>query len=80
MLQTLYMYVARVCSNFFIYFRRMLQLSYLDVAKVDLYVAYISMLPAYVSSVSGVSYICCKCFMWTLHMFAMATHVFLSFF
>jgi hypothetical protein len=63
-----------------IYFRRILQLSYLDVAKVDLDVAYISMLQAYVLSVSGALYVCCKCFMWTLHIFAMATHVFLSFF
>jgi hypothetical protein len=27
-----------------------------------------NMLQAYVSSVSGVSYACCKCFMWILHM------------
>jgi hypothetical protein len=35
---------------------------HLDVAKVDLDVAYTCMLQAYVSSVSGDSYICCKCF------------------
>jgi hypothetical protein len=44
---------------------------YLDVSKVDLDVAYICMLQAYVSSVSGVSYVCCKCFIRMLHMFAM---------
>jgi hypothetical protein len=35
-----------------------------SVAKVDLDVTYICMLQAYVSSVSGVSYVCCKCFIW----------------
>jgi hypothetical protein len=35
---------------------------YLDVEKVDLNVAYIYMLH---------SYVCCKCFIWMLHMFAM---------
>jgi hypothetical protein len=39
-----------------------------SVAKVDLNVAYACMLQAYISSVSGV---CCKCFIWMLHMFAM---------
>ena len=53
---------------------------YMDVAKVDLDVAYTCMLQAYVLSVSGVSYVCYKCFIWMLHMFAIATHVFLSFF
>ena len=50
-------------------FIRMLQVFYLDVAKVDLDVT--CMLKAYVSSVSGVSYVCCKCFIWMLHIFAM---------
>jgi hypothetical protein len=49
---------------------------YLNVAKVDLDVAYTCILQAYVSSVSGVSYVCCKCFIWMLHIFAMATHMF----
>ena len=41
---------------------------YLDVAKVDLDVAYTWMLQSYVS---GVSYVCCSCFIWMLHMFAL---------
>ena len=52
----------------------MLQVFYLDVAKVDLYVAYTCMLQVYVSSVSGVSYVCCKCFIWILHMFCNGYH------
>jgi hypothetical protein len=40
----------------------------LDVAKVDLDVAYICMLQTYVSSVL---YTYCKCFIWMLHMFVM---------
>jgi hypothetical protein len=44
----------------------MLQMFYLDVAKVNLDVAYACMLQAYVSNVS---YICCKYFIWMLHMF-----------
>jgi hypothetical protein len=40
-------------------FRRTLQVSYLVVAKVDLDVAYICMLQAYLSNVLGVSYVCC---------------------
>ena len=42
---------------------------YLDVAKVDMDVAYTCMLQAYISSVS---YVCCKCLIWMLHTFAMA--------
>jgi hypothetical protein len=49
----------------------MLQVFYLDVVKVDLDIAYTYMLRAYVSSVSNVSYVYCKCFIWMLHMFAM---------
>ena len=40
----------------------MFQVFHLDVAKVDLDVAYTCMLQVNVSSVSGVSYVCCKCF------------------
>ena len=57
----------------------MLQVFYLDVAKVDLYVAYTCMLQVYVSSISGVLYVCCKYFIWILHIFCngySATHVF----
>jgi hypothetical protein len=74
MLQRLYMYVSSVCSKYFIYFRHMLQVFHLDIAKVDLVVAYIckcfKCFHTYVVSVSS------EC----LHMFAMATHVFPSFF
>jgi hypothetical protein len=47
-------YVPNVLSIF----RCTLQVFYLDVAKVDLDVAYTCMLLAYVSSVLGVSYVC----------------------
>ena len=47
--------VANIC---FECFRRMFQVFHLNVAKVDLDVAYTCMLQAYVSSVL---YICCKC-------------------
>jgi hypothetical protein len=40
----------------------MLQVFYLDVAKVDLNVAYTCMLQAYVSSILGVSYVCLQVF------------------
>ena len=52
---------------------------YLDVAKVDLDVAYTYMLQAYVSSVSGVLYVCCKCFFWMLHMLAIVFKCFQTF-
>jgi hypothetical protein len=71
MLQWLYTCVSSVCSKCFIYITCTLQVFHLDVAKVDLDVAYTCMLQAYVSSVSGVSYTCCKCFIRMLHMFAM---------
>jgi hypothetical protein len=38
-----YTYVSIVCSNCFICLRRMLQVFHLDIAKVDLNVAYICM-------------------------------------
>ena len=82
----LYTHVSSVYFKCFICFRRMLQVFYLDVtkvdlnvAKVDLYVAYTCMLQVYVSSILGVSYVCCKRFIWILHMFCngySATHVF----
>jgi hypothetical protein len=51
-----------------------------DVAKIYLDVAYTCMLQAYVSSVSGVSYVCCKCFIWMLHKFCKGyKHIFLVF-
>jgi hypothetical protein len=58
---------SSVCPKCFICFT--LQVFHLDVVKVDLDVAYICMLQAYVSSVSGILYIGCKCFILILHMF-----------
>jgi hypothetical protein len=43
-------------------FRYTFQVFYLDVAKIDLSVAYTFMLQEYVSGVSDVSYVSCKCF------------------
>jgi hypothetical protein len=63
------MYITNVCSKCFINFRRTLQVFYLDVAKVDLDVAYTCILQAYVSSVLGISDVCCKCFIWMLQVF-----------
>ena len=53
------MYVSSVCSKYFIYSKLMLQVFYLDIAKVDADVAYTCMLQAYVSSVS---YVCLQVF------------------
>ena len=39
-----------------------MQVFYLEVAKVDLDIAYTCMLQTYVSSVLGVSYVCYECF------------------
>jgi hypothetical protein len=50
----------------FSYFRCMFQVFHLNVAKVDMDVAYTCMLQKYVSSVS---YVCCKCFIRILHVF-----------
>ena len=74
------MVFSSVCPECFICFRRMLQLFYLDVAKVDLDVAYTYVLQAYVSSVSGVSYVCCKCIIGMLHVFCNGCQVFLGVF
>jgi hypothetical protein len=69
-----------VCPKCFIYFKHMLQVFHLDVAKVDLDIAYACMLQTYVSNISGVSYVCCKCFIWMLHMFCNSyIHFFLVF-
>jgi hypothetical protein len=74
------MVFSSVCPKCFIFFRRTLQVFHLDVAKVDPDVAYTCMLQAYVSSVSDVSYVCCKCFVWMLYMFCNGyKHVFLMF-
>jgi hypothetical protein len=44
----LHTYVSTVCSQCFICIRRLLQVFYLDIAKVDLDVVYAWMLQAYV--------------------------------
>jgi hypothetical protein len=51
-----------VVSVYFKCFRGMLQVFYIDVARVDRDVAHTCMLQAYDLSVSDVSIICCKCF------------------
>jgi hypothetical protein len=66
---------SSVRSKCFICFRCMLEVFYLNVAKVDLDVAYTCMLQAYVFKCFR-CFIHCKCFIWVLHMFAMPTHVF----
>jgi hypothetical protein len=45
-------------------FRRMLQMFHRDVLKVDLGVHMLQWLYTYISSVSSVSDIYCKCFIW----------------
>jgi hypothetical protein len=55
------MVFSSVCPKCFICFRHVLQVFHLDVVKIDLDVAYTCMLQAYVLSVSGVSYVYCKC-------------------
>jgi hypothetical protein len=61
---------SSVCTKYFIYFRRIFHMFHLDVA-------YKCILQAYVSSVSVISYVCCKCFIWILYMFCNGyTHVF----
>jgi predicted DsbA family dithiol-disulfide isomerase len=53
------MVFSSVCPKCFICFRRMLQAFHLNVAKLDMDVAYTCMLQEYVSSILGVSYVCC---------------------
>jgi hypothetical protein len=66
MLQWLYTYVSSVCSKYFVRSRRMLQMFYLDVAKVDVHVAIICFMCFQVFH----TYVY-KCFIWILHMFAL---------
>jgi hypothetical protein len=56
MLHWLYMYVSSVCFKCCSYFKRILQVFYLDVA-----------LQVYVSNVLTISNVYCKCFIWMLH-------------
>jgi hypothetical protein len=62
--------VAHVLMAIHMCFKCMLQMLHLFQTYVAS-VSYTCMLQAYVSSVLGVSYICCKCFIWMLQMFAM---------
>jgi hypothetical protein len=74
------MVFSSICPKCFVCFRCMLQVFHLDVAKVDLDITYTCMLQIYISSVSAVLYVCCKCFIWMLHMFGNGyKHVFLMF-
>ena len=66
---TLKEHVANVCFKYFICFRGMLQVFYMDVAKVDWDVAYVaSISEACCKSRSGCC-ICCKCFRGILRAF-----------
>jgi hypothetical protein len=51
-------HVANVCFKCFRYFRGILQVFYIDVAKVDRDVAYVAM----------VVYVCCKCLFLMFHL------------
>jgi hypothetical protein len=69
MLQRLF----HVTSISFRCFKRMFQVFHLDVAEVDLDIAYHALCKCMFSTVS---YICCKCFIWMLHIFTMDFQVF----
>jgi hypothetical protein len=60
-LQLLHTYVASVCSKYFIYFRRILQVFHLGVAKIDLDVAFVAM----------ATHVCCICTFQIFHLFQM---------
>jgi hypothetical protein len=72
----IYMHVAIICFKCFRCFIRMLQVFHLDVAKIDLDVCVYNgfqvfsgvllVFPTYVASVSAISGVCCKCFIWML--------------
>ena len=73
-----YIHVCFKCMfQIFHLFQTMLQVFCLDVAKVDLDVACICMLQAYVLSVS---YVCLQVFIWMFHMFTMIFKCFLGVF
>jgi hypothetical protein len=68
--------VASVCFECFKRFRGMLQVFYMDVAKVDRNVLYVAMVVQYVASVCSKYFICfsnacCKCFYMFLQVFQM---------
>jgi hypothetical protein len=62
------LYVAKNVFKYFKCFRGILQVFYIDVAKVDMDVAQRYVASVY-SNVSSVLDVCCKCFVWMLHMF-----------
>jgi hypothetical protein len=72
-----YINVAKIYQDvamvFQVYVPNVLLYFQMYVARVDIDVAYTCMLQAYVSSVS---YVCCKCFIWMLHMFCNGYTVF----
>jgi hypothetical protein len=78
-LQWLYKYVSSVCYKCFIYFRRILQVFYLGVAKIDLDVAYtckgFRCFYLYVASVLSE---CCICLHWLYTWFHVFSGVFAS--
>ena len=62
------MHVASVCFKCFMCFIRMLQVFHLDVAEVDLDVAYVAMAihACFKNIFLMFSNLCCKCFIWML--------------
>jgi hypothetical protein len=59
----------------FICFRHMLQMFHLDIAKVDLMLHMLLWLYTYVSSVSSISDVCCKCFIWMFEKLISGEHM-----
>jgi hypothetical protein len=61
------MLVVSICFECFMCFIRMLQVFYLDVAKVDVNVACVCYgFQVFLDVFASVSDICCKCFIWML--------------
>jgi len=70
-------HVASVYFKCFKCFRGMLQVFYIDVAKVDRDVANVAMVfQVYAPNVSSVSDVCCNCFIWMLHIHAYCKRMF----
>ena len=65
-LQWLYICVASVCFKCFSCFKRMLQVFYLDAAYVEWPYTYVA--SVCFKYFSYFKCICCKCFIWMLHM------------
>jgi hypothetical protein len=66
-LQWLYTYASSVYSKCFICFRRMLQVFHLNIAKVDMAVAYISVSGVFIGMLQVFHLDVCICLQW-LHM------------